>query len=167
VTDLSAKKGVRRALTNSGDIRGGIVRAPGQCAPSALLTIISLTGGKYSHPVGNRHFAPGKPVVQYSNTMNAEKDTSSARANYRISLAALMMFCAAAPLWIYLTLIVASSPGFGPFGYVAVPLILIAATVAIARLTARSAFGVALAALIAVVVLYGSLLLVALWAASQ
>ena len=98
--------------------------------------------------------------------MNAESDTPPKNAKPHISLATLMLLCTAAPLWIYLTVIVANSPGFGPFGYVAVLLILIAATVAIARLTARSAFGVALASLIAVVVLYSSLLLIALWSAS-
>lgn len=99
--------------------------------------------------------------MRYSNAVNAENDTPSKNAKPHISPATLMLLCTAAPLWIYLTVIVANSPGFGPFGYVAVPLILIAATVAIARLTARSAFGVALASLIAVVVLYGSLLFIA------
>lgn len=42
----------------------------------------------------------------------------------RISLAALLLFCTAAPIWIYLILIVANSPGFGGLGNVIVPPVL-------------------------------------------
>jgi hypothetical protein len=88
------------------------------------------------------------------------------RMTNRLSLAALLLFCTAAPAWVYFTYVVAQSPGFGPLAYSIVPLVLAAATVAIYTLTNRTWFGLALASLISVIALFGSLLLIAVWSAS-
>ncbi len=81
----------------------------------------------------------------------------------RLSLAALLMLCTAAPAWVYFTFVIAQSPGFGPLAYAIVPILLTAATIAIYTLTNRTWFGLALASLLSVIVLFGSLMLIAVW----
>jgi hypothetical protein len=85
----------------------------------------------------------------------------------RLSLAALLMFCTGAPAWVYFTYLIAQSPGFGPLAYRIVPLVLVAATIAIYTLTNRTWLGLALASLSSVIVLFGLLMTVALWSASS
>lgn len=85
----------------------------------------------------------------------------------RLSLAALLMFGTSAPAWVYFTCLIAQSPGFGPLAFRIVPLVLVAATIAIYTLTNRTWFGLALASLLSVIVLFGSLMIVAAWSASS
>jgi hypothetical protein len=98
------------------------------------------------------------------------KDRAAVRpsaAVHRFNLAALLLVSGMIPAWIYFTYVVAHSPGFGATGYWFVPLALIVATMAISRLSGRTWFGIALAMLLAVIVLFGALSLVAIYSSHQ
>lgn len=84
-----------------------------------------------------------------------------ANNNSRFSLASLLLFSWAAPIWIFLIWAVGSSPGFGAVGYVVAAATLVAATAAISRLFRNVANGLALSALLAGLILTGGIVFAA------
>ena len=88
----------------------------------------------------------------------------------QINLASLLLFSAAAPLWVYLTVIVAGGHGFGWNGsllrWIFAPAILLMATGAIHRLLPKNRNRLALAALLAGVIPLGIFLIVAVYEAN-
>lgn len=83
----------------------------------------------------------------------------------RLSLASLLLFTAAIPIWISLTYIVITSPGFGGgiHRYYLAPLVLVIASLAIYRLIRGASNACALSTLLSSVVLHGALVAVAIW----
>jgi len=84
----------------------------------------------------------------------------------RLSLASLLLFSAAIPIWISLTYIVITSPGFGGgvHRYYLAPLVLVIASVAIYRLIRGVRHACALSILLSGIVLHGALVAVAILA---
>jgi hypothetical protein len=84
----------------------------------------------------------------------------------RLSLASLLLFSAAIPIWISLTYIVITSPGFGGglHRYYLAPLVLAIASVAIYRLIRGARHAIALSIFLAGIILHGALVAVAIWA---
>lgn len=79
----------------------------------------------------------------------------------RFSLASLLLVMAALPLWVFLIVAVGTSPGFGPNGFVAAPVALVVATVALSRLFRETKNGLAISALVAGTILTGALVVAA------
>lgn len=105
-------------------------------------------------------------LVQPAQTRIDGAANHSKERPHRFNLAALLLVSGTIPAWVYFTYVVAQSPGFGAAGYGIVPLALVIATMAISRLSGRTWFGIALAMLLAVVVLFGALVLAAIYANS-
>ena len=86
----------------------------------------------------------------------------------QISLASVLLFTAAAPIWIFLTVMVAGSPGFvwndTPVRWIFAPAILLVATLAIHRLLPKCPGRLALAAFLAGITLVIAILAVATFA---
>jgi hypothetical protein len=80
---------------------------------------------------------------------------------YRTSLASLLMWLGALPLWAFLIVVIGNSPGFGRLGFIITPIALVAATAAIFRLLRDRRNGLATAALLAGIILTGALMVVA------
>lgn len=78
-----------------------------------------------------------------------------------MSLASLLLWLGALPLWTYLIVGVGRSPGFGWLGFIVAPITLVVATAAFFRLFHDLKNGLAISALLAGVVLASSLLIVA------
>lgn len=76
----------------------------------------------------------------------------------RLSLASLLLFSAAIPIWISLTYIVITSPGFGGgiHCYYLAPLVLVIASAAIYRLIRGARHAFALSIFLAGIVLHGA-----------
>lgn len=83
----------------------------------------------------------------------------------RVSLASLLLFSTAIPIWISLAYIVITSPGFGGghYRYYVAPLVLVIASVAIHRLIRGARNAIALSVLLAGIILHGAVMVVAIW----
>src|SRR5688572_23742989 len=79
----------------------------------------------------------------------------------RYSLRTLLILLAAAPLWIFLIVVLPQSPGLGPVGFVIVPLVLVGVAAAIHRLTRTAVDGWAIAALLSPIIAFSFLAFVA------
>ncbi len=86
----------------------------------------------------------------------------------RFSLADLVLLVCAAPVWLYVTLEVGKSNGWGgsPVGYFATPLVLTGITLALHQLASRRRNALLVCALAAPFVAYFALLLIAVWVRS-
>ena len=83
----------------------------------------------------------------------------------RLSLASLLLFSAAIPIWISLTYIVMTSRQFGRgvHRYYLAPLVLVIASVAIYRLIRGAPNAFALSTLLSGIILHGALVAAAVW----
>ncbi len=83
----------------------------------------------------------------------------------RLSLASLLLFSAAIPIWISLTYIVMTSPQFGRgvHRYCLAPLILVIASIAIYQLIRGAPNACARSTLLSGIILHGAVIAAAVW----
>jgi hypothetical protein len=83
-----------------------------------------------------------------------------------LSLASLLLFAGAIPIWVSLTFVVIEGVGFGQgvYRYFLAPVALLIASVAIYRLLRRKRHAAAFSMLLAGVVLFGAVAAAAVWA---
>jgi hypothetical protein len=79
----------------------------------------------------------------------------------RISLQTFLLWCPVVPIWLWLTMVLAQSPGIGRLGYVLVPGVLLGITAAFRRLVAQQRNSWAIAAIAAPLIAWFSLLIIA------
>lgn len=82
----------------------------------------------------------------------------------KFSLSALLIVSAAAPIWLYLIVVIPRSPGFGggPSRFLAAPIVLTGISLALHRLLRRRTNALPIAALLSPIIALGALL-VAFW----